>query len=68
MKVDISRDGGGAAEEKQGLMTVLWEIVNPGVNRLLFANLGSLDSRVLEALEHWGDPREQPEFTRPIVL
>jgi len=56
------------AEEKQDLMTVLWEIINPGVDRLLFANLGPVDSRGREALEYWGDPREQPEFTRPIVL
>ncbi len=54
--------------EKQELMTKLWEIVNPGVDRVLFANLGPVDSRGRDCLEYWGDPREQPAFTRPIVL
>ena len=55
-------------EEKHDLMATLWEIINPGVDRLLFANLGPVDSRGRDTLEYWGDPREQPEFTRPIVL
>ena len=54
--------------EKQELMVKLWEIVNPGVDRVLFANLGPVDSRGRECLEYWGDPREQPAFTSPIVL
>lgn len=55
-------------EEKQDLITVLWEIINPGQDRLLFANLGPVESRGVDCLEYWGEPREQPEFTRPIVL
>lgn len=54
--------------ERQELMSKLWDIVNPGVDRVLFANLGPVDSRGRESLEYWGDPREQPEFTSPIVL
>ena len=54
--------------EKQDLMTMLWEVVNLGVDRVLFANLGAEEHRGRESLEYWGDPREAPEFTRPIVL
>lgn len=57
-----------SAEERQDLMAVLWEIINPGVDRVLFANLGPANSRGRECLEYWGDPREQPEFTSPVVL
>lgn len=56
------------AEEKQDLLSRLWEIINPGQDRVLFANLGPVESRGVECLEYWGEPREQPEFTRPIVL
>lgn len=56
------------AEEKQDLLSQLWEIINPGQDRLLFANLGPVESRGLDCLEYWGEPREQPDFTRPIVL
>jgi len=55
-------------EEKHDLVARLWEIINPGVDRSLFANLGPVESRGRESLEYWGEPREQPEFTRPIVL
>jgi CRISPR-associated protein Cas2 len=55
-------------EEKQDLLSQLWEIINPGQDRLLFANLGPVESRGVDCLEYWGEPREQPEFTRPIVL
>lgn len=57
-----------SAEEKQSLMEKLWEVINPGVDRVLFADLGPVSSRGVESLEYWGDPREQPEFTRPIVV
>lgn len=55
-------------EEKQDLLSELWEIINPGQDRLLFANLGPVEGRGFDCLEYWGEPREQPEFTRPIVL
>ena len=56
------------SEEKHGLMTELWEIINPGVDRVLFANIGPTDGRGRDCLEYWGDPREHPEFTRPLVF
>ena len=55
-------------EEKHDLVTELWEIINPGVDRVLFANIGPVDGRGRDCLEYWGDPREQPEFTNAIVL
>ena len=57
-----------SSEEKHDLMTELWEIINPGVDRVLFANIGAVDGRGHDCLEYWGDPREQPEFTNAIVL
>lgn len=54
--------------EKQDLMVRLWEIINPGVDRLLFANLGPVEHRGRESLEYWGDPREAPDYTTPIVI
>jgi CRISPR-associated protein Cas2 len=54
--------------EKQALVARLWEIINPGQDRLMFANLGAVDARGLDCLEYWGDPVEQPAATRPIVL
>ena len=57
-----------SAIEKQDLLARLWEIINPGVDRVLFANLGPVESRGRECLEYWGDPREAPEFTSAIVL
>lgn len=55
-------------DEKQDLLSELWELINPGQDRVLFANLGPVESHGVECLEYWGEPREQPEFTRPIVL
>jgi CRISPR-associated protein Cas2 len=55
-------------EEKQRLISELWEIINPGQDRLLFANLGPANARGLDCLEYWGEPREQPALTRPLVL
>jgi hypothetical protein len=49
-------------------MSELWEIINPGVDRVLFANIGPVDSRGRDCLEYWGDPRETPDFTSPVVL
>lgn len=54
--------------ERQELTSKLWDIVNPGVDRVLFANLGPVDRRGRKCLEYWGNPREQPDFTSPIVL
>ena len=56
------------AEEKQDLLADLWDVINPGQDRVLFANLGPVETRGVECLEYWGEPREQPDFTRPIVL
>lgn len=57
-----------SSEEKQDLMSELWEIINLGVDRVLFADLGPVDKRGRDCLEYWGDPREQPAFTSPVVL
>lgn len=57
-----------SAEEKHDLMSDLWEIINLGVDRVLFANIGPVESRGRDCLEYWGDPREQPEFTNPVVI
>ena len=54
--------------EKQDLLSELWDLVNPDVDRILIANLGPLNRRNDEVVEYWGNPREQPEFTNPIVL
>ena len=49
-------------------MTKLWEIVNPGLDQILFANLGPMESGGYDCPGYRGDPREQPEFTIPIVF
>lgn len=54
--------------EKQDLMSDLWDIINPSVDRFLFANLGPAKRSGRENLEYWGDPREQPDQTNSIVL
>ncbi len=55
-------------EEKQKLFTQLWELINPGQDRLLFADLGPAGARGFDCLEYWGDPCEQPEATRSVVF
>jgi len=55
-------------QEKQQLIAELWEIINPGQDRLMFANLGPIGARGQDCLEYWGEPLEHPEFARPIVL
>ncbi|MEZ6126737.1 MAG: CRISPR-associated endonuclease Cas2 [Planctomycetaceae bacterium] len=57
-----------SAEEKQDLLARLWAEINVSEDRVLFAKLGPADSRGRDCLELWGEPREQSEFTRPIVL
>lgn len=54
--------------EKQDLISELWDTVNLSVDRILIADLGAAEKRGRRVLEYWGDPREQPEFTNPIVL
>ena len=55
-------------QEKQCLISELWEIINPGQDRLMFANLGPVAARGFDCLEYWGEPLENAAFTRPIVL
>ena len=55
-------------EERQKLIELLWEILNLSEDRLLVANLGLSDSRGVDSLQHWGNPREAINSTRPIVL
>ena len=55
-------------EERQTLIEKLWEILNLAEDRLLVANLGMSESRGVDSLQHWGNPREAINSTRPIIL
>ena len=57
-----------SAVERQQLIEKLWGILNLGEDRLLVANLGLSDTRGVDCLQYWGNPREIPNSTRPIVL
>ena len=56
------------AEERQQLIGRLWDVINPGQDRLLFANLGPSQGRGLDCLEYWGNPIERPASTRQIIF